>query len=68
MTAYEMLAKQHFYMMDLKKAGYYLDRAMRGKFEVPSSKVRELALIQYHRKIEDRQDKQAQLQSKVTGV
>ena len=57
MTAYEMLAKQHFYMMDLKKAGYYLDRAMRGKFEVPSSKVRELALIQYHRKIEDRQDK-----------
>lgn len=68
MIAYEMLAKQHFYMMDLRKASYYLDRAMRGKFEVATSKVRELSLIQYHRKIEEREDKQAAIDSKATGV
>jgi hypothetical protein len=34
MVAYEMMGKQHFYLSDLVKASYYINRAMRGKFEV----------------------------------
>jgi len=47
MLAYELTAKQYFYLSDMHKASYYLDRVMRGKFEVKSSKVRVLAMLQY---------------------
>ena len=45
MAAYSLIAKQYFYMSDLHKSAYYMDRAMRGKFEVKTSKVRELSMI-----------------------
>ena len=57
MIAYEMIGRQYFYLSDLHKACFYIDRTMRGKFENATSKVRELSLIQYHRKLEARMDK-----------
>lgn len=48
--AYEMMGKQHFYLQDLLRAEYYMDRSTRGKFELPTSKIRELSLIQMQRK------------------
>jgi hypothetical protein len=57
MRAYEMMAKQYFYLQDLQKADYYLDRFQRGKFELPDSKTRELAMLGYQRKIDEIQKK-----------
>ena len=68
MTAYEMIGRQYFYMSDLQRSGYYIDRFQRGKFEIHSSKVRELSLIQYHRKLESRYDKAAIEERKQIGV
>ncbi len=50
MRAYEMLASCYYYKQDLLRADYYMDRAMRGKFEVESSKNRELSDQNYKRK------------------
>lgn len=52
-----MIGKQHFYLQDLFKADYYMDRCTRGKFELPTSKIRELSLIQMQRKIDSRKVK-----------
>lgn len=57
MIAYELIAKQYFYLSDMLKSSYYMDRVMRGKFEIKTSKVRELAMIQYSRKLESRKCK-----------
>lgn len=48
-------------MQDLLRADYYMDRAMRGKFEVESSKTRELSDQNYKRKKEIRQEQWKQL-------
>lgn len=50
MKAYECIGYQYFYLRDLFRADYYFDRRVRGKFEVDSSKTRELSMIQYARK------------------
>lgn len=43
MKAYEMIASCFYFKQDLLRADYYMDRAMRGKFEVETSKNRELS-------------------------
>ena len=57
MKAYEMIAKQYFYLRDLFRADYYYDRYIRGKFEIESSKTRDLSMIQYARKNDIKQKK-----------
>lgn len=54
MKAYEMLGKQYYYLHDLKKADYYFDRFMRGKFELKDSKIRILNLTQLQSKNDQR--------------
>ncbi len=56
LIAYEMIGTQHFYLTNLSRAQYYLDRASRGKFEVYSSKIREFSLLQYEKKMDYRRD------------
>ena len=42
--AYEGIGQQYFYLGDLKKSNYYLDRMTRGKIEKADSKVRGMYL------------------------
>ena len=42
MLAYENIGLQYYYMGNLEKAKHYHDRAMRGKYEVPGSHIREI--------------------------
>lgn len=55
--AYEMIGKQHYYLNDLRKASYYLDRTLRGKFELKLSKVREFSIMHYKLKLQQRADR-----------
>ena len=43
-NAYEGLGVQYFYLGQLKKSNYYVDRMMRGKLEKKDSKIREIYL------------------------
>lgn len=61
MRAYEMIAGCYFCMQDLLRADYFIDRAMRGKFEVESSKTRELSDQNYKRKKQIRHEQWKQL-------
>ena len=54
MKAYEMIGQQYFYLRNLDKAGYYMERFKRGYFELPCSKIRELSKLQYTQKQENR--------------
>lgn len=54
MKAYEMIGQQYFYLRNLDKAGYYIERFKRGYFELPCSKIRELSKLQYTQKQENR--------------
>jgi hypothetical protein len=56
MMAYEQIGIQQFYLTDLKKCHYYLDRSLRGKIEMKESKVRMLSALQYGRKLDLRVD------------
>lgn len=47
MKAYELLGQQYFYLKEIEKASYYIERFKRGLFEVPESKIRELAIQQH---------------------
>ncbi|TNV83686.1 hypothetical protein FGO68_gene973 [Halteria grandinella] len=49
-AAFEGLAQQYYYLGDLKRAGFYLDRMQRGKVERKDSKVREMYLSQLNHK------------------
>jgi hypothetical protein len=55
--AYELIGKQHYYLNDLRKASYYLDRTLRGKFELKLSKVREFSNMHYKLKLQQRAER-----------
>ena len=57
MAAFEMVGKMQFYLGNIKKADYYHDRYLRGKFEIVNSKVRTIADTVYIRKMRMRDDK-----------
>ncbi len=42
MQGYESIALQYYYLGDINKADYYLDRYQKGKLEKKESKVREM--------------------------
>ena len=48
--AYEGLGLQYFYLGELKKSNYYIDRMARGKLEKQESKIRSMYLSQLHHK------------------
>ena len=54
MIAYESIGKQYFYLGNVKKAQYYIARAVRGYSEGITSKTRELSNIQFSRRLENR--------------
>ena len=51
-----MIGKQHYYLQDVQRASYFIDRALRGKFEIQTSHIRELSFIQYKKKVEIRNE------------
>ena len=67
LLAYEMIGKQHYYLNDLRKASYYLDRTLRGKFELKLSKVREFSNMHYKLKIQQRVER-GQLDKVISGA
>jgi hypothetical protein len=54
MLAYESMGKQYFYLGNVKKAQYYIARAIRGYSEGTTSKTKELSNIQFNRRLEKR--------------
>lgn len=42
LQAFEGLGTAYYYLGELKKSNYYLDRVMRGKYEKSDSKIREI--------------------------
>jgi hypothetical protein len=54
MLAYESMGKQYFYLGNVKKAQYYIARAIRGYSEGMTSKTKELSNIQFNRRLEKR--------------
>ena len=55
--SYEGLGTQYYYLGDLKKSQYYMDRMMRGKIEKKDSKIREIYLSQLHYRKQDKSKK-----------
>jgi hypothetical protein len=47
LKAYEQLARCEYYLSHVKKAGYYLDRFVRGRMETLDSKTRSIYVLQY---------------------
>lgn len=52
--AYEGMGLQYYYLGDMKKSNYYVDRMMRGKAERKDSKIREIYLSQLEYRKKDR--------------
>lgn len=57
LIAFELIATCHFYMRNIEKCKYYLDRVMRGKLELKTGKTWKLNSLQHDRRMEDRQEK-----------
>jgi hypothetical protein len=43
LRGYENIARCYFYMQNVQKAGFYIDRFMRGKLENPRSNQRQVS-------------------------